>query len=41
LDKAGLITKFKIDDIFKIKGDAINKEYNILESIFEDEIIDK
>ena len=40
-DKGRLITKFNINDISKIKIETLNREYNILESIFEDDVIEK
>ena len=39
-DKGGLNTKFNIHDISKIKSDTVTREFNILEAMYSDEVIE-
>jgi hypothetical protein len=39
-DKGRFNSKFNINDISKIKSDTINREFNILEAMHADEVID-
>ena len=39
-DKGKFNTKININDISNVKSDTINREFNILEAMYADEVID-